>query len=89
MKKTLTSLMLVVLMALMTFSSVAAQKDKLNVKGEVISFEGNVLMIMSNKGETIEIVIPESFTMPELASGDSVLVKAGRRRGGRMDRRDR
>jgi hypothetical protein len=68
--------MLVLLMALMTFSSVAAQKDKLNIKGEVISFEGNVLMVLSNKGETVEIVIPEGFTMPELAAGDSVLVKA-------------
>lgn len=76
MKKTLTSLMLVLLMALMTFSSVAAQKDKLNVKGEVVSFEGNILTVMSNKGETVEIVIPEGFAIPELAPGDSVLVKA-------------
>lgn len=76
MKKTLTSLMLVLLMALMTFSSVAAQKDKLNLKGEVITYEGNILTVLSNKDETVEIVIPEGFTMPELAPGDSVLIKA-------------
>lgn len=76
MKKTLTSLMLVLLMAVMTFGSVTAQKDKLNLKGEVLSYEGNLLTVESNKGEAVEIVIPEGFTMPELAPGDSVLVKA-------------
>ena len=82
MKKTLTSLMLVLLMALMAFSPVAAQKGKLNLKGEVVSFEGNLLTVLSNKGETVEIIIPEGFTTPELAPGDSVLVKATAGEGG-------
>lgn len=76
MKKTLTSLLLVLLMTVMTFGSVVAQKNKLNLKGEVISYEGNLLTVESNKGEMVEIVIPEGFDLPEIATGDSVLVKA-------------
>ena len=45
MKKTLTSLLLVLLITLMTFGSVVAQKDKINLKGEVISLEGDVLTV--------------------------------------------
>lgn len=82
MKKTLTSLLLVLLIALMTIGSVSAQKNKINLKGEVISFDGSLLIVESNKGETVEIVIPEGFEMPELVPGDSVLVKADAGEGG-------
>lgn len=82
MKKTLTSLLLVLLIALMTVGSVSAQKNKMNLKGEVISFDGSILIVESNKGETVEIVIPEGFEIPELVPGDSVLVKAEAGEGG-------
>ncbi len=82
MKKTLTSLLLVLLIALMTVGSVSAQKNKTNLKGEVISFDGSILIVESNKGEMVEIVIPEGFEIPELVPGDSVLVKAEAGEGG-------
>ncbi|MBG0786714.1 MAG: hypothetical protein H0S79_16580 [Anaerolineaceae bacterium] len=82
MKKTLTSLLLVLLIALMTVGSVSAQKNKINLKGEVISFDGSVLVVESNKGETVEVVIPEGFELPELVPGDTVVVKADAGEGG-------
>ncbi len=82
MKKTLTSLLLVLLITLMTFGSVVAQKDKINLKGEVISLEGDVLTVESNQGEMVEIIIPEDFDLPELIPGDSVVIKADAGEGG-------
>ena len=76
MKKTLISLLIVLMLALPAVGNVSAQNDKLNVKGEVLSLEGGVLTVESNKGETVEIALPADFDLPELEVGDSVLVKA-------------
>jgi hypothetical protein len=76
MKKTLISLLLVLVLAVPAMGTVSAQKDKINIKGEVLSVGGGVLTVESNKGETIEIAIPENFDLPELEVGDAVLIKA-------------
>ena len=76
MKKTLISLLIVLMLALPAMGTVSAQKDKLNVKGEVLSLNGDVLTVESNQGEAIEILIPADFDLPALEPGDSVLIKA-------------
>lgn len=75
MKKTLISLLIVLMLALPAVGAVSAQNNKLNVKGEVLSLEGGVLTVESNKGETIEIAIPADFDLPDIETGDSVLIK--------------
>ena len=76
MKKTLISLLLVLMLTLLTVGTAFAQKDKLNVKGEVLSIEGNVLTVESNKGEIVEIMLPADINLPDLEVGDAVLIKA-------------
>lgn len=76
MKKTLISLLLFLMLTLLVVGTVSAQKEKLNVKGEVLSLEGNVLTVKSNKGEIVEIMLSADMTLPDLQVGDSVLIKA-------------
>ena len=81
MKKTLISLLLVLMLTLPAGGTGSAQKDKLNVKGEVVSVGGNILTVESNKGYVIEFTVTD-ITMPDLEVGDSVLIKAIAGEGG-------
>jgi len=76
MKKTLVAMILVQMVALLLTGTAFAKKDKLNLKGEVITIEGAVITIESNKGELFEITIPEELDISDIQEGDSVLVKA-------------
>lgn len=76
MKKTLLSLLLVIVVLLVPAGSVTAQKSKLNIKGEVTAISGDILTIESNTGDTIEIVAPADFDLDTVAVGDSILIKA-------------
>ena len=82
MKKTLVAMTLVLLIALSAVGSVSAQKNKINIKGEVTAVEGGTLTVTSNKGETYVITIPGDMNVSELKVGDSVLVKATAGQGG-------
>ncbi len=76
MKKTLIVTIFVFLVASFATGTTFAKKNKLNIKGEVISIGGGTLIIKANKGETFEITIPEELNVSDIQAGDSVLVKA-------------
>jgi hypothetical protein len=64
------------MLSLPTLGTVSAQKDKLNIKGEVLSVEVKILTVESNKGVTVEVMLSPDLTWPDLQVGDSVLIKA-------------
>jgi len=82
MKKTYVATTLVLLIALLAVAPVYAQKNKINIKGEVIAMDGGTLTVVSNKGETYNIAIPETMDVGAVQVGDSVLVKATAGEGG-------
>jgi hypothetical protein len=76
MKRTLVILMVVLMLALLAVGPVSAQKGKVNINGEVTAVDANTLTILSKKGETFIVTVPEGFDTSSIQVGDSVLVKA-------------
>lgn len=82
MKKILVATTLVLLIALSVVGPVSAQKNKINIKGEVTAIDSGSLTVASNKGETYIITIPGGMDVSAIKVGDSVLVKATTGQGG-------
>jgi len=76
MKKILVTTTLVLLIALSVVETVSAQKNKINIKGEVTAIDSGSLKVTSTKGETYVITIPGSMDVSAIKVGDSVLIKA-------------
>lgn len=76
MKKMLVMLMVVLMLALLAVGPVSAQRGKVNINGEVTAVDANTLTILSKKGETFVVTVPEGFDTSSIQIGDSVLVKA-------------
>lgn len=76
MKRILIAMILALMFSLPVMGSVSAQKGKINIKGEVIAIGGGTLTILSNKGETFVVTVPDDFDLNSIQKGDSVLVKA-------------
>lgn len=76
MKKTFIATVLVLLVSLCTVGPAFAQKNKINIKGEVAAVDSGTLTVTSNKGETYVITIPADMDVSAVQVGDSVLVKA-------------
>jgi len=76
MKKAFGATILVLLIALSAVGPAYAQKNKINIKGEVTAMENGTLTIASNKGDTYTITIPDNMDVSAVQVGDSVLVKA-------------
>ena len=82
MKKTFVAITLMLLIVLLAVGPAYAQKNKINIKGEVTSKEEGTLTVTSNKGETFTITIPANMDVSAVQVGDSVLVKATAEEGG-------
>jgi len=82
MKKTFVATTLVLLIALLAVAPVYAQKNKINIKGEVTAMDNGTLTVTSNKGETYTINIPDEMNVSTVQVGDSILVKATAGEGG-------
>ena len=82
MKRILVATVLVLVISLLAVGPVAAQKGKLNIKGEVKAVTASTLTILSNKGETFTVTVLEGFDTSTIHEGDSVLVKAVAADGG-------
>jgi len=82
MKKTFVATTLVLLIALLAVGPVYAQKNKINIKGEVTAINDGTLTVTSNKGETYTLTIPDAMDVSAVQVGDSVLVKATAGEGG-------
>jgi len=75
MKKTLATLVLTLLIAMLVVLPASAQQGKVNIKGEVLAIDGGELTIQSNKGETFTVTVPAGFDTSSIEVGTSVLVK--------------
>ena len=82
MKKTLIVTILVLMIALSSVGPAFAQKDKINIKGEVTAVDGGSLTVESNKGDTYVITVPDGIDVSAIQVGDSVLIKAAAGEGG-------
>jgi len=76
MKRILIALTFVLTLALLGVMPVSAQKGKVNINGEVIEAGAGTLTILSHKGETYVVGVPEGFDLSTIQKGDAVLVKA-------------
>jgi hypothetical protein len=75
MKKILITTFLALLVASLAAGSAFAQKDKINLKGEVVSSTPGSLTVQSNKGEIFVVIVPAGFDTSTVQVGDAVLVK--------------
>ena len=82
MKKTLIATLLVLLVSMLSVGPAFAQKNKINVKGEVTAIDSGTLTVTSNKGETYVFAIPNDMDVSAIEVGDAVLVKATAGEGG-------
>jgi hypothetical protein len=76
MKRILITTILVLMFALLAVGPASAQKGKVNINGEVTAVGTDTLTILSKKGETFVVTLPEGFDMNSIQVGNSVLVKA-------------
>ena len=75
MKKVLITILLTLLVAMLAVGPASAQKDKVNIKGEVISIDAGTLTVQSNKGETFVVNAPTGFDTSSVQVGASILIK--------------
>jgi hypothetical protein len=75
MKKITIAIFLTLMLSLLVVSSVSAKNNKINIKGEVTAIGIGTITVLSNKGETYVVAVPEGFDLTSIQVGDSVLVK--------------
>ena len=76
MKRILVTIILVLMFALLAVGPASAKNGKININGEVTAVGTNTLTVLSKKGETFVVTVPDGFAMNTIKVGDSVLVKA-------------
>jgi hypothetical protein len=76
MKRIFVISLIVLMLALSVAGPALAQKGKVNINGKVTAVDDNTLTILSKKGETFVVTVPEGFITGSIQVGDSVLVKA-------------
>jgi len=76
MKRILVISIVVLMLALSVAGPALAQKGKVNINGEVTAVDTDTLTVLSKKGETFVVTVPEGFITGSIRVGDSVLVKA-------------
>ena len=75
MKRILLVTVLVLMLSLLMVGPVSAKNDKINIKGEVTEIGVGMITVLSNKGVTYEIAVPDGFDLTTVQVGVSVLVK--------------
>ncbi len=73
MRRMLVISMLVLMLTLLAAGPVSAQKGKVNINGEVTAVGTDTLTILSKKGETFVVTVPEGFDTSIFQVGDSGL----------------
>lgn len=74
MKRIILTTILMLMLSLMVAGPASAKNDKINIKGEVTVVSADTITILSNKGVTYEIALPDGFDLA-IQVGDSVLVR--------------
>ena len=75
MKRIILTIALILMLSLLVAGPVSAKNDKINIKGEVTEVGTGTITVLSNKGATYVVVVPDGFDLSAVQVGDSVLVK--------------
>ena len=75
MKKILVIVVLTLLITTLVILPASAQQGKVNIKGEVLTNDGGVLTVLSNKGVTYTVTAPAGVDTSSIEVGASVLIK--------------
>jgi hypothetical protein len=75
MKRILLTTILILMLSLLVAGPVSAKNDKFNIKGEVTKVSAGTITVLSNKGISYEIALPDGLDLSTIKVGDSVLVK--------------
>jgi len=75
MKRITLTVVLVLLLSTLMTGPVSAKNDKINIKGEVTEVGAETITVLSNKGATYVVVVPDGFDLSAVQIGDAVLVK--------------
>ena len=75
MKRIILTIILIIILSLLAAGPAAAKTDKINIKGEVTAVGSGTITVLSNKGISYEIAVPDGFDTSVIKVGDSVLVK--------------
>lgn len=75
MKKIIIIIILTLMLSFLVVGSASAKNNKINIKGEVTEVGTGTITVLSNKGETYVVTMPEGFDPDSIQEGDSVLVK--------------
>ena len=63
MKKLLIATILVLMLSLLLVGSASAKNDKINIKGEVTDVGDGTITVLSNKGVTYVVTVPDGFDL--------------------------
>jgi hypothetical protein len=74
MKRFILTTILILMLSLTIAAPASAKNDKINIKGEVTAVAAGTITVLSNKGVTYEIALPDGFNL-DIQVGDSILVK--------------
>ena len=75
MKRIILTIALILMLSLLVAGPVSAKNDKINIKGEVTEVGAGTITVLSNKGISYVVVLPDGFDLSAVQVGDSVLVK--------------
>jgi len=75
MKRITLTVVLILLLSLLVAGPVSAKNDKINIKGEVTEVGAGTITVLSNKGISFVVVVPDGFDLSVVQVGDAVLVK--------------
>lgn len=75
MKRIILTIILIIILSLLAAGPAAAKTDKINIKGEVTAIGAGTITVLSNKGVSYEVAVPDGFDTSAIKVGDSVLVK--------------
>ena len=75
MKRILLTAILILMLSLLIAGPAFAKNDKINIKGEVTEVGAGTITVLSNKGISYEIAVPEGFDLTAIQVGDFVLIK--------------
>jgi len=83
-KKIFPVTIIMILVSLMSVGTVFAQKGITNIKGEVTTVGGGSLTVVSAKGDTYTVTVPDGMDIIGIEVGNTVLIKASKAEDGTL-----
>ena len=75
MKRIFLTALLILLLSMLVVGPASAKNDRINIKGEVTEVGAGTITVLSNKGISYVVTVPDGFDLTTVQVGDSVLIK--------------